>query len=99
MTKDAEYDQEMEDFRAVLEHKPVRDILWKYVVEPSHVLSKFESNDPVANARYLGRANLAKDLIENIKLANLEAWFQMIKDGQFEEEVELAEGKDKGIEV
>lgn len=78
--------QERRDLEDALNNKLVRDLLWTHVIEPSHVLEKFESLDPVANAAFLARENLAKDLIENIKDANLEAWFQMIRDNQFEEE-------------
>lgn len=91
--KEQQADDDFELLRKGLESKVVRDILWTHVIEPSKVLDKYESNDPMANARFLARENLGKDLIENIKAANLEAWFQMIRDNQFEEEVELAEEK------
>jgi len=97
MSKDKERDQAEEEFlqlQSALEHKVVRDILWREVIEPSGCLKAYISNDPIANARFLAKGSLGNALMENIKAANLEAWFHMIKDNQFEEDVELADSEE-----
>lgn len=81
-------EQEVLDLQNVLENKSMRNVLWTHVIEKCNVLQKGCSDDPIKMAKFLARENIAKDLIENIKAANLEAWFQMLRDNQFDEEGE-----------
>ncbi len=94
MAKDKEIDwqeQQRNDLQDVLQSKAMRNVLWTHVIEPCGVIDKCRSDEPIKMAKFLARENIAKNLIENIKEVNLEAWFQMVRDNQFDEEGEQSE--------
>lgn len=78
-------DQEKLDLEDLMTHKIFRDFIRSQVLEPCHVFTKCSSNDPIYNARFLSAQGIGMDILANIKQANLEAYFELEREIQFDE--------------
>ena len=77
---DDEAKKEKLDLAGLMEHKVFRDFVRSNILIPCDVFTSFSLTDIGLANQFLGRQKIGLDILQNIKDANLEGYFQMERE-------------------
>ena len=87
-SQEEDYKQEKRDLGNLMDSKVFRSFIWDQVLAPCGFFDIYQVRDDAHNSKVVALHDVAADIIERVKDANLEAYFAMERENRLEEEVQ-----------
>ena len=88
-------DMEKRELGTLMENKIFRTFIRYHILEPCGVFTRQNVGSEAHNAKMIALHDLAQDMVENMKFANIEGYFELLREHNLdEEEEETNEGKE-----